>query len=174
MAQIKISQELAQEFMKARTLPDYQRRAKRKILMLQVHQMFPALGNKKIRLAVENPGNPLYLVVRDKRSGEPFDDGQATVEPVMISTATDLPKRSHSKKVAAPDLFTPAKKAVAKKAPAKVAAKKPAPKPVAAKKAKAAPAKPTKSKPSPAAAAKTKTAAKLVVAVKPKPKAKAR
>jgi hypothetical protein len=165
MAQIKIPVELAERFYAARSITgDYSRKQEKKRLMAEVHNLFPAISKRiKLRIAVENPNNPLYCVIRDKHSHVPFDDGQP--EPMAlapkVSTATDVNP----------------KKAVAKKAPAKVAAKKPAPKPVAAKKApakpKAAPAKLTKSKPSPVAAAKTKTAAKLVVAVKPQPKAKA-
>lgn len=122
---------------------------------------------RKIKFFYENPDNVEYRLIKDKRTGEPLDNGlpepvaaiqAAAPAPVAASTvavpnvsavAASIGKVA-AKKAAAP-AKTPAKKAAvpAKKVAAKPAAKAPA--------KKAAPAKPA-----------TKTAAKTVAAKKAK------
>ena len=163
MAKLKISKELAEQFMQARLIQgEHSRKIERRKLMKLVHAEFPALSTRiKFKIAVENPNNPLHRIVRDKHTGVPFDDGQPeplSLEAPMVSTATDVVVKAKSVKSA------PAKKVAAAKAPAKKVVKAPV-------KAKPAPAKAVKSKSAPVAKAKpVKASAKPVAKAKAKAK----
>lgn len=161
MAQLKITTELAEKFFAARS-NNYNRKAEKTRLMKLVHDMFPAISRRvKLRIATENPNNPLYCVLRDKHTGVPFDDGQP--EPLelaapLVSTATAVSpaKKAAAKKpvAAKKTVAAKAKPVVKPKAPAKVT--KPAAKPVKAKAKAVAAAKPAKASSKPVAAAKAK------------------
>jgi hypothetical protein len=157
--QVKCTPAQAAAFVAARSLNRYDRKVIKARLFAQIRREHPAVSAKKFVLFVENPDNPLYCVLRDKRTKLPLDDGRP--EPVAI--AAPVAKKAVAKAV-------PAKKVAAKKAPAKAAPAKAAPaKKVAAKapvKAKAL-TKPVKAVPkAPAKAAKKVAPTKVAPAKK--------
>lgn len=138
MANLKITPALAEQFLKARGLGAYDKKMERRRLMKEVRKMFPAISRStRLRIAVENPGNPNYLILRDKRTHDPLDDGQPTPStPVSTPASTPAKQAKTIAKAAIAKAKAPAVKSKAK-VPAKVvvkAAKKPAkPAPVKAK-----------------------------------------
>lgn len=158
MSQMLISETQARALLAARTLNTSARKATKRSIMRQIHADHPAIGGKKIVLFIENPDNPMYCIIRDKRTKLPLDDGK--VAP---------------KALPAPKTAAPAKKVAAKKVPAKkVAAAKPAVK-VAAKKVPAKKAAPAAKKVIAKAPAKKVMAKKTApVAKKAAPKAVAK
>lgn len=140
MAYLKITPAMAQRFMQARSLSTYDRKVARKALMREIHQAFPGLGNAKLKFFVENPDNPMYCVIRNKRTDEPFDDGQPGAPAVelqsddLFADAATVIAKAKAKKPA-----VKVKKPVAKAKPAAKPSKAPA-------KAKAPAAKPAKAK----------------------------
>lgn len=183
MAKLKISAAIAAQFVAARALSESggkysKKRVERRRLMAEVRKQFPALGRARLLIAVENPANPLYCVIRDLKTGVAFDDGQP--EPVVMApaaVAAPLPNPPAEVVVPADVLETPAKPAKPAKKPAAVKAVKPAKeavaKPVKAPaktaKVKAAPVVAAPAKKAPAAAKKpaTKKPAKVETEVKP-------
>lgn len=129
MAVIKISEAQAKRFLVARLLDNYKRKQVKKQLFAEIRRQHGIPSYTKFRIAVENPDNPNYLVVRDKRSDQPLTNGAP--EPV-VSTVASTPAPAPAAvapvaaKKAAP-VKAPAAKKPATKAPAKPAAKKAAP-----------------------------------------------
>jgi hypothetical protein len=145
MANLKITRAQAAALLKIRTdfkagkIGNLTRKREKREIMAQIHREHAAiLGRSKIVLFIENPDNPLYCVIRDKRTKMPFTDGKP--EPVTNLIQVETVKRA-----------APAKKVAAKKAPAKKVAAKAAPaKKVAAKAAPMKTAKPAAKKAAPA------------------------
>jgi hypothetical protein len=134
----------------------------------------------KIVFFIDNESNPLYRVIRDKRTKLPLDDGKVApvAAPALPSPVVDVvakpvkatkaPAAKKAVAAKAPAKKAPAKKAVAAKAPAK--AVKAAPVKATAKKA---PAKaPAKAVASPAKAVKAVVAKKAPAAKKAAPAVK--
>ena len=148
----------AQALLNARKLPARERKAVKRTIFASIHMEHKLAKQPKIVVFVENPDNPMYRQLRDKRTKLPLDDGRP--EPVVVPVVKAVkPKKASTKKVAAKSVA----KAPAKKAPAK-AVVKPAAKKVPAKKA------PAKAVVKPAA---KKAPAKAVVKATAKPAAKA-
>lgn len=183
MAKMYISEEIAQALRtNANTngiLPgaDHKRSAfrmeKKRLfgLIHKEHGIPSGRHGRKIKFFYENPDNVEYRLIKDKRTGEPLDNGlpepvaaiqAAAPAPAAASTVAvpNVKKAAPAKKVAAP-AKAPAKKAAA---PAKKVAAKPAAKKSPAKKAAPAKAVIKKAVAKPA----TKTAAKTVAAKKAK------
>lgn len=148
MAVLKITEAQAHELLKARTEPKYIRKNIKKRIFGEIHRTLNIPRTQKIKLFIENPEHPEYLVVRDKRTGKALNNG--VPEPVISMASvktTPAPAKAHAKPVAAikPAAKAKAKPAVktpAKKAPAKAAVKtvsKPAAKKAAPVKAPAKP-----------------------------------
>ena len=157
MAVIKISEAQAKRFLDARLLDNYKRKQVKKQLFAEIRRQHGIPSYTKFRIAVENPDNPNYLVVRDKRSDQPLTNGAP--EPV-VSTVASTP-------APAPADVAPVAKAIAKVADKKAAA----PKAPAAKKApakKAAPVKAPAAKKAPAKKAAPVKAPAAVAFDKPK------
>jgi hypothetical protein len=132
MSIMKITEQQAQALLNARKLSTYARSAEKKRIIAEVKRQHGIPSGTKIVLFIENPNNPLFRVIRDKRTRMPLNNGVPdTVKPVVQakSPAAKAPVKVAAKVMAKK---TPAKK-VAAKAPVKVAAK--APVKVAAKKA---------------------------------------
>ena len=152
--QVKCTESQANALLAARNLSRSSRKAEKRRIFAQIRKDHPSIASaRKFVLFIERPSNPLYLVLRDKRTKLPLDDGRPTPlpAPAVVSDVVAKPKVA---------------KAVAKKAPAKVVAKK-APAKVVAKKA---PAK-VVAKKAPVKAAVKKVVAKAVKAL---PKAPAK
>ena len=134
MSIMKITEQQAQALLNARKLSTYARSAEKKRIIAEVKRQHGIPSGTKIVLFIENPNNPLFRVIRDKRTRMPLDNGVPdTAKPVVQakSPAAKAPVKVAAKapvKVAAKVMAkkTPAKKAPAK-APVKVAAKKAAP-----------------------------------------------
>ena len=148
--QVKCTESQANALLAARNLSRSSRKAEKRRIFAQIRKDHPSIASaRKFVLFIERPSNPLYLVLRDKRTKLPLDDGRPTPlpAPAVVSDVVAKPKVAKAVAKKAPA------KVVAKKAPAKVVAKK-----VVAKAVKAlpkAPAKPAKKvAPTKAAAAK--------------------
>jgi len=88
MAQLKITSEIAAAFMTARKMSSFARKQEKKRLFGAIRRAHPALPrNAKIKIFVENSDNPLWCVLRDKRTGQAFDDGQEATAPVASTPA---------------------------------------------------------------------------------------
>jgi len=156
----KITEEQAATLLAARTKPSYERKRIKKSVFSAVHSKYPSIGRAKIRIFIENPNNPDYLVLRDKATGKPF--GVTVPDPVPVTQAVS-PAAEPAKPAKPKAAAKPAKAAAPAKEPAKKAAVKPkAAKPAAAK---AAP-KAAKAAVKPKAAAKP--AAKVAAKAAPK------
>lgn len=134
MSIMKITEQQAQALLNARKLSTYARSAEKKRIIAEVKRQHGIPSGTKIVLFIENPNNPLFRVIRDKRTRMPLDNGVPdTVKPVVQakSPAAKAPVKVAAKVMAKK---TPAKK-VAAKVPAKAPVKAPAKAP-----AKAAPA----------------------------------
>ena len=97
MAFMKITTAQAETLLKARSSSN--RRSIKRSVFAGIHRTFPMTRGHKLAIFIENPENPLYCVLRDKRTKMPLDDG------VPAPVAAKAPAK------------------VAAKAPAKVAAK---------------------------------------------------
>lgn len=152
--QMKITTQQVEALLKARGLPTSQRKAEKRRIFQSIHTMYNLPKTQKIVLFIENPGNPLYAVIRDKRTKLPLDDGKPSpvaAAPVEAVKAKAAPK-------AKPVVKAPAK---ATKVAAKVA-KAPA-------KATKVAAKPAKAAPKPAVKAKAPAAKKVAAKAPTKP-----
>jgi hypothetical protein len=134
MSIMKITEQQAQALLNARKLSTYARSAEKKRIIAEVKRQHGIPSGTKIVLFIENPNNPLFRVIRDKRTRMPLNNGVPdTVKPVVQAKS---PAAKAPVKVAAKAPVKVAAKVMAKKTPAKkVAAKAPAKAP-----AKAAPA----------------------------------
>jgi hypothetical protein len=157
MAIMKITEQQAQALLDARKLSTYGRKAEKKRIIAEVKRQHGIPSATRIRLAVENPENPLYRVIRDKKTRLPLDNGVAEAPKPVVKAQSPVTAKST------------AAKTVAKKAPAKVAAKKAAPAP--AKKAVPAKAPAKKAVPAKKAAAKKAVPAKAPAKKAPTKKA---
>lgn len=137
MAQLKITEKQGEALLairkdfKAGKINTYERKRRKGVIMDQIHKDHETiLGKrgrygKKIKLFIENPDNPLFLVIRDKRTGMPFDDGKPEAKKPAITLVKPVTKAKPkvTAKAAAKKVATKAKPA-AKKASAKKAATK--------------------------------------------------
>jgi outer membrane biosynthesis protein TonB len=163
----KLTQDQAARMLAARTGNPYTRKAVRKAVFAEVRRTYPSIGRTKLRVAIENPDNPLYLVLRNKYSGEQL--GITTPDPVVVKQAVSP--------AATPAVAKPAKAAAPAAKPAKAAtpakktapAKKVAPAKPAAVTKKTAPAKAVAKKAAPVKAAATPTVKAPAKAAKPTP-----
>lgn len=181
MAQFKISQAQAQEFLQARKLPRQQRSAIKKRLFADIKRQFGLPQSQKVKIWVEDPGRVDYCVLRDKRTGKPLDNGIPEKAPVVAVSPVSTPVLSPAPVAVSPSpAATPVVPVTAKKTPAKktvtpVTANVPAKKTVTPATAKAT-AKKTKAV-TPVTATAKKAAAKTVpekAAVKASPAKKAK
>ncbi len=160
----KLTQDQAARMLAARTGNAYTRKAVRKAVFAEVRRTYPSIGRTKLRVAIENPDNPLYLVLRNKYNGEQL--GITTPDPVVVKQAVSPAATPAVAKPAAP-AAKPAKAA----APAKktAPAKKVAPAKPATPAKKTAPAKAVAKKAAPVKAAATPTVKAPAKAAKPTP-----
>lgn len=148
--QVKCTISQAQALLAARSYSRSSQKAEKRRVFAQIRQDYPSLSRRKFVLFIEDEGNPLYCVLRDKHTKLPLDDGRP--EPLQLAapvrpTVAPAPvtKKAGSFKVAAPVKKAPVKKVAAKKAPA-VKPKAPAKAPAKTVKAKAPAAKKTAKK----------------------------
>ena len=158
----KLTEDQAARLLAARTQSSDSRKAVKKAVFAEVRRTYPSLGRTKLRVAIENPDNPLYLVLRNKHTHQQL--GVTTPDPVVVkqavSPAADTavakePPKAPAKpatKAAAKPVAKPATKAPAKNAAPAAKTVKAAAKPAVKAAAKAAPAKPA-AKAAPKAAA---------------------
>lgn len=133
MAVLKISEAQAQALLDARKLSSSARKAAKKRIFAEIHAEHGIPRSQKLEMFIENPENPEYLYVRDKRTAKPLDNGvpEPVVATAVVATPKAVPAKAPAKPVAAikpaakgkakPAVKTPAKKAPAK--PAKPVAK---------------------------------------------------
>ena len=76
MSQILCTETQARRLLAARNLPIYSRKAEKKAVFQQIHAAYSIPKTQKFVLFIENPMNPLYRVLRDKRTKLPLDDGK--------------------------------------------------------------------------------------------------
>jgi hypothetical protein len=119
--QIKCTTTQAAELLNARKLPTHQRKAVKKRIFQQIHAMHSLPKKPPIVLFVENEDNPLYCVIRDKRTRLPLDDGRP--EPKSTAVTKSLPAPADSLKTAPKKAVKAKAVAVVKKAAAKAVAK---------------------------------------------------
>jgi hypothetical protein len=127
-----ITEQQAQALLNARKLSTQARKAEKKRIIAEVKRQHGIPSVTKLVFFIENPENPLYRVIRDKRSKQPLDNGVPdAVKPVVKAkspvTAKAPAKKAAPVKVVAKAPAKVAAKAETKKAPAKVAAKKSVP-----------------------------------------------
>ncbi len=122
-------------------------------------------NGRRIKFFYENPDNVEYRVIKDKKTGEPLDNGMpepvTTPAPTAAPTPSAAPAAPATTKVANVKAAPAKAPAPVKKAPAKAAPKAPAKAPAPSKNPKAAPAvKAPAKKAAPAKKVAVKTAAK--------------
>lgn len=130
MAILKITTQQAQALLDARKLSISARKAAKKRIFAEIHAQHGIPRSQKIKMFIENPENPEYLCVRDKRTGKPLDNGvpEPVVATAVVATPKAVPAKAPAKPVAAikpaaKGKAKPAVKTPAKKAPAKAAVK---------------------------------------------------
>lgn len=143
MATMKITEDQAARFLKARDLSENARREERKKLFAEIRQMHGISRNVRFgKIAIQDPANPLYLVLRDKRTNQPLTNSlpepvvkvqAAAPAPVAASNSASEPAKPKAAGKPAPKAVKPAK--AVKKAPeaAQPKATAPAKKPKTAK-----------------------------------------
>lgn len=116
--QIKITEEQATRFLALRTLPYYEKLQGRRALYREIRNDHGLPTSIRMRIAVENPNNPMYRVIRDKHSGLPLDDGRTEPTPAVKATSEKKPaiKATSEKK---PAKAAPARTGKAVPSPAK-------------------------------------------------------
>jgi hypothetical protein len=130
MSIMKITEQQARTLLNARKLGKYARSAEKKRVIAEVKRQHGIPSGTKIVLFIENPNNPQYCVIRDKRTRMPLDNGVPdTVKPVVQakSPAAKAPVKVAAKAPAKAPVKVVAKKTPAKKVAAKAPAKKAAP-----------------------------------------------
>jgi hypothetical protein len=135
---MKITEQQAQTLLHARKMSRHDRSSVKKRVFAEVKRQHGIPSATKITLFIENPKNPLYCVIRDKRSKLPLDNGVPDVAKPVVKAQSPVTAKAPAAK--APAAKAPAKAPAAKAPAAKVAAKKApakAPAKVAAKKAPA-------------------------------------
>lgn len=90
--QVRASQQQARDLMQARQYDRSYRKQVKAYVFNDLHQRYNIPKSQKFVLFVENPCNPLYAILRDKRSRLPI-----TVDSSIIKKA---PRKSAVKKVA--------------------------------------------------------------------------
>ena len=122
MARMFITEAQAQTLLEARGKPN--RVGIKRIVFRELRQQYGIPTSTRLKVAVEDPSNPLWRVLRNKRTGLALDNGLP--EPVVEKAASPAKKAaSPAKKAASPakKAASPAKKAASPKAsPAKKAA----------------------------------------------------
>ena len=115
MARMFITEAQAQTLLEARGKPN--RVGIKRIVFRELRQQYGIPTSTRLKVAVEDPSNPLWRVLRNKRTGLALDNGLP--EPVVEKAASPAKKAASPAKKAA----SPAKKAASPKAsPAKKAA----------------------------------------------------
>jgi hypothetical protein len=113
--QMQITQAQANRLLMARNKDPQQRSAIRKAVYAEVRAEHGISPQTKLRIAVESPSNPMYLVIRDKYTGIPLDNGIAAASVAVNSSPVHKPevKQATAKKaVKAPSKKSPAVKSV--------------------------------------------------------------
>jgi hypothetical protein len=169
MATLKATESQVQRLIDARRVGN--RKQIKKAVMAEIHSMHSIPKSRKIKIVTGPSSSPNWLVIRDKRTGQPLtndlpDPVVTTVNSTQAAATAPAPApapvaeaKPAAKKVAAKKTAS-AKPAAKKAAPVKPAAKK-----VAAK--KTASAKPAVKKAAPVKPAAKKVAAKKTAPVKP-------
>lgn len=126
----------------ARSLSRYDRKQIKRRIFAEIRAEHKLPRKPAITLFVENEDNPMFCLIRDKRTKLPLDDGRPEPAPVLPHPAESVKKAPVAKKAVAKKATAPAKKVAAKPATKKAApAKKPAAKAVTKKAPAKAPAK---------------------------------
>lgn len=120
MARMFISEAQAQALLDARGKPN--RASLKRIVFRELRQQYGIPTSTRLKVAVEDHSNPLWRVLRNKRTGLALDNGLP--EPVVEKAASPA-KKAPAKKAPAKKAASPAKKAAspAKKALTKAPAK---------------------------------------------------
>lgn len=119
MSIMKISATQAERLLAARG--SYDRKAKKKAIFAEIRAQHGIPKSTKFKVAVEDPSNPDYLVIRGKYNGIPLDNGLTPTAPVVptIAASPAAPAKKVPVKKAPPKAAPVKKTAAAKKAPAK-------------------------------------------------------
>ena len=123
MSVMKISEQQAQALLNARKLSTHARKTEKKRIIAEVKRQHGIPSGTKIVLFIENPNNPQYCVIRDKRTRMPLNNGVPDAPKPVVQAKSPVTAKSPAAKAPAK---APAKKAAPAKAPLKVAAKAPA------------------------------------------------
>ena len=95
MAFMKITTAQAETLLKARSSSN--RRSIKRSVFAGIHRTFPMTRGHKLAIFIENPENPLYCVLRDKRTKMPLDDGVpapvAAKAPAKVAAKAQLDVR---------------------------------------------------------------------------------
>lgn len=149
MAILKISRDTASQLYATRSLTGYDRKTKKSAIIAKIKADNGISRQTKLRINILNEDDPMFLVVRDKRSNQPLRN--SLPEPVIaivpgavaeaastpaVKTQPEAVSKTVSKTVSKAPAKKPVAKPVAKKALAvsKAPAKKPVTKPVPAAK----------------------------------------
>lgn len=114
--QMKITQVQASRLLAARQLSGDTQKTARKAVFEEIRRDHGIGLATKIRVAVEDPSNPMYLVIRNKRTGMPLDNGIPAPIPVAVAS---VPVEAQATTV----VKKPTAKSVKAKAPVKKASK---------------------------------------------------
>jgi hypothetical protein len=126
MSIMKITEQQAQALLNARKLSTYARSAEKKRIIAEVKRQHGIPSGTKIVLFIENPNNPLFRVIRDKRTRMPLDNGVADTPKTVVQAKSPAAKAPVKVAAKAP-VKVVAKKTPVKKVAAKAPAKKAAP-----------------------------------------------
>lgn len=176
MAIIKISRDTASQLYAARSLTGYDRKTKKSAIIAKIKADNGISRQTKLRINILNEDDPMFLVVRDKRTNQPLRNNLPepviAIVPGAVAEAAATPAVKTAPVAAAKPVAKPvAKKVTAKPVPAakKVVAKKvPVAKPVpVAKKAAVKPVKVAATKPVAKTLGSPKKTAKHSIEVRP-------
>ena len=110
MARMFISEAQAQTLLDARGEPN--RKALKRAVFRELRQQYGIPTSTRLKVAVEDPGNPLWRVLRNKRTGLALDNGLP--EAVVEKAASPAKKAASPAKKAASLKASPAKKSAPK------------------------------------------------------------
>lgn len=174
MAILKISRDTASQLYATRSLTGYDRKTKKSAIIAKIKSDNGISRQTKLRINILNEDDPMFLVVRDKRSNQPLSNNLPepviAIVPGAVAEAAATPAVKTQPEVVSKAVSkAPAKKPVAKKVPVakpvpaakKVPVAKPVPvakKAAAVKPLKVAPAKPAAKTPAKTLGSPTKTA----------------
>ena len=105
MARMFISETQAQTLLDAREKPN--RAAVKRAVFREVRQQYGIPTSTRLKVAVEDPSNPLWRVLRNKRTGLALDNGLP--EPVVEKAASPAKKAASPKAAPAKSAFSKVK-----------------------------------------------------------------